>query len=173
MVVTSKLVVPPRANPGGRVPAALEQGETLPWTNIRRETVLPPRHNQQLTHKNDSLVHFVDSYRDPNGENDGHESILDEEPGAKKPWWAFWRKGNSGKARFSDFETPSDWLNTDLRDGLVDAEVDRRRKRSGWNELTTEKENMLLKFIGFFRGPILYGRLPWPWAPGHNADNEQ
>ena len=36
-------------------------------------------------------------------------------------------------------------------------EVERRRKYSGWNELTTEKENMLLKFLGFFRGPILYG----------------
>lgn len=36
-------------------------------------------------------------------------------------------------------------------------EVERRRKFSGWNELTTEKENMLLKFVGFFRGPILYG----------------
>jgi H+-transporting ATPase len=104
------------------------------------------------------LVRFVDTYRDPNAENDGRESLLDEELGAKAPWWAFWRKGNSrSKARFSEFETPGDWLNTDLRDGLIDAEVDRRRKHSGWNELSTEKENMLLKFIGFFRGPILYG----------------
>lgn len=37
-------------------------------------------------------------------------------------------------------------------------EVERRRKSTGWNELTTEKENMILKFIGFFRGPILYVR---------------
>ena len=39
-------------------------------------------------------------------------------------------------------------------------EVERRRKSSGWNELSTEKENMILKFIGFFRGPILYVRAP-------------
>lgn len=37
-------------------------------------------------------------------------------------------------------------------------EVERRRKTAGWNELSTEKENMILKFIGFFRGPILYVR---------------
>lgn len=77
----------------------------------------------------------------------------------KRPWWAFWRGGKSGYARaasLSEFETPSDWLDTDIRDGLSSMEVERRRKSAGWNELSTEKENMLLKFIGFFRGPVLY-----------------
>jgi len=103
-------------------------------------------------------VRFVDTYRDPNAEKDGQESLLDHGSGLKKPWWAFWGAGSGrGKARFSEFETPADWLTTELEDGLTDTEVDRRRKHAGWNELMTEKENMLLKFIGFFRGPILYG----------------
>jgi H+-transporting ATPase len=76
-----------------------------------------------------------------------------------RPWWAFWRKANAPTAAMqSSFETPEDWLNTDIKEGLTSAEVERRRKFTGWNELTTEKENMFLKFVGFFRGPILYGR---------------
>ncbi|CAJ2509798.1 Uu.00g056980.m01.CDS01 [Anthostomella pinea] len=60
------------------------------------------------------------------------------------------------QASLSDIETPSDWLNTDLRDGLSTLDVERRRKFTGWNELASEKGNMLLNFIGFFRGPVLY-----------------
>jgi hypothetical protein len=44
-----------------------------------------------------------------------------------------------------------------MREGLNPMEVERRRRMTGWNELAAEKENMLLKFVGFFRGPVLYG----------------
>jgi H+-transporting ATPase len=82
----------------------------------------------------------------------------DEVIGPAKPWWAFWRSNKKGATRsLSDFVTPDDWLTTHIRVGLDPAEVERRRKYTGWNELTSEKENMFLKFIGFFRGPILYG----------------
>ena len=30
----------------------------------------------------------------------------------------------------------------------------------GWNELSSEKENMFIKFLMFFTGPILYGESP-------------
>lgn len=76
----------------------------------------------------------------------------------KVPAWQFWKKQADGVSGASSFVTPADWLNTDLKTGLDPMEVERRRKYTGWNELTTEKENMLLKFIGFFRGPILYGK---------------
>ena len=107
-----------------------------------------------------SLIRYVDTYRDANAEVGEEEDFSQQNQ--NRPWWAFWRGGKSGYARasLSDFETPSDWLNTDIRDGLSSTEVERRRKFSGWNELSTEKENMLLKFIGFFRGPILYGSSP-------------
>ncbi|KAK9780598.1 putative Plasma membrane H+-ATPase [Seiridium cardinale] len=104
-----------------------------------------------------ALVRYVDTYRDPHAtEGAGEEDFTgDTKP---RPWWAFWRGGKAGysAAALSSFETPSDWLSTDIRDGLNDMEVERRRKFTGWNELSTEKENMLLKFIGFFRGPVLY-----------------
>lgn len=104
-----------------------------------------------------ALVRYVDTYRDPNAtEGAGEEDFgTDSKP---RPWWAFWRGGKAGysAASLSSFETPTDWLTTDIREGLNDMEVERRRKYTGWNELSAEKENMLLKFIGFFRGPVLY-----------------
>ncbi|KAI1842294.1 hypothetical protein JX265_009710 [Neoarthrinium moseri] len=105
-----------------------------------------------------ALVRYVDTYRDPNAAAESGEEDFAEQS-KPRPWWAFWRGGKAGYASASsksDFQTPSDWVNTDLRDGLNDLEVERRRKFSGWNELTTEKENMLKKFIGFFQGPVLY-----------------
>ena len=104
-----------------------------------------------------SLVRFVDNYRDPH-EGEGEEEF--DEQTEKRPWWAFWKGGKAGyaSASKSDFATPTDWVKTDMKQGLSGLEVERRRKQSGWNELSAEKENMLLKFIGFFRGPVLYGK---------------
>lgn len=102
-----------------------------------------------------SLVRFVDTYRDLNA--DEGEEAFEDATVKSAPWWAFWKPKGATRS-LSDFQTPGDWLKTDLRRGLDSQEVERRRKYSGWNELTTEKENMVLKFIGFFRGPILYGK---------------
>lgn len=101
------------------------------------------------------LVRFVDNYRDPH-EGEGEEEF--DEQTEQRPWWAFWKGGKAGyaSASKSDFATPTDWVKTDMKQGLSGLEVERRRKQSGWNELSAEKENMLLKFIGFFRGPVLY-----------------
>ncbi|EAL92809.1 hypothetical protein KXW29_005676 [Aspergillus fumigatus] len=71
----------------------------------------------------------------------------------KKPWYAFWRKdAETGGA----FVCPDEWLETDLRTGLASSQIETRRKKGGWNELTTEKTNFFVQFIGYFRGPILY-----------------
>jgi H+-transporting ATPase len=42
--------------------------------------------------------------------------------------------------------------------GLTSAEVENRRKKTGWNELTSEKGNIFLKFLMYVTGHILYGR---------------
>ena len=55
------------------------------------------------------------------------------------------------------FVTPDEWLETDLRSGLSSSDIEPRRKKTGWNELVTEKTNIFIQFIGYFRGPILYG----------------
>ncbi|BCS22783.1 plasma-membrane proton-efflux P-type ATPase [Aspergillus puulaauensis] len=73
---------------------------------------------------------------------------------SKKPWWKFWGKGGEDAGE-EGFVCPEDWLETDLN-GLPSSQIEPRRKRTGWNELTTEKTNFFIQFIGYFRGPILY-----------------
>jgi H+-transporting ATPase len=51
---------------------------------------------------------------------------------------------------------PEDMLQTDPRVGLTDAEVLNRRRKYGLNQMKEEKENLLLKFLGFFVGPIQF-----------------
>jgi H+-transporting ATPase len=56
-------------------------------------------------------------------------------------------------------ETPpisEDFLQTSTRTGLTDAEVLQRRKKFGMNQMKEEKENLILKFLGYFVGPIQF-----------------
>jgi H+-transporting ATPase len=72
-------------------------------------------------------------------------------------------------------QVPPEWLQTNITQGLSDAEIEKRRQAFGYNELqrlamsflrqrirnltlwnSSQKENQVLKFIGYFRGPILY-----------------
>lgn len=49
-----------------------------------------------------------------------------------------------------------DLLQTDTRIGLSTDEVLKRRKKFGLNQMKEEKENLILKFLGFFIGPIQF-----------------
>lgn len=51
---------------------------------------------------------------------------------------------------------PEDQLQTDTRTGLTEAEVHIRRKKYGLNQMKEEKENLILKFLGYFIGPIQF-----------------
>ena len=51
---------------------------------------------------------------------------------------------------------PDELLQTNPRYGLTDCEVLARRKRYGWNKLKEEKENLILKFLNYFFGPIQF-----------------
>src|SRR6201996_5641165 len=51
---------------------------------------------------------------------------------------------------------PEDLLQTDTRHGLTTQEVANRRKKYGLNQMKEEKENLILKFLGFFVGPIQF-----------------
>lgn len=51
---------------------------------------------------------------------------------------------------------PEDMLQTDSRLGLTEAEVLARRRKYGLNQMKEEKENLVLKFLGFFIGPIQF-----------------
>ncbi|ORY83186.1 hypothetical protein BCR37DRAFT_298279 [Protomyces lactucae-debilis] len=51
---------------------------------------------------------------------------------------------------------PEELLQTDTRTGLSDSEVLNRRKKYGLNQMKEEKENLILKFLHFFVGPIQF-----------------
>lgn len=127
----------------------------------RRESVYPQDYDELDEYT--ALQKFIVSYRDPRaallaGEGDAEANAKDAKKG--KPWWAFWRKGASKNATPTDEGVvPPDWLDTDMNRGISESDVENRRRKFGFNELTTEKENMFIKFLTFFTGPILYGKL--------------
>jgi len=51
---------------------------------------------------------------------------------------------------------PEDLLQTNTRVGLTSAEVEQRRRKYGLNQMREEKENMILKFLMYFVGPIQF-----------------
>ena len=59
---------------------------------------------------------------------------------------------------------PEDLLQTDTRTGLSNDEVLKRRKKFGLNQMKEEKENLILKFLGFFIGPIQFV-MEVSWSP--------
>ncbi|KAK7526379.1 E1-E2 ATPase-domain-containing protein [Phyllosticta citriasiana] len=109
-----------------------------------------------------ALQKFITTYRDPKAaEAEGAEE--GDVTAAKKPWWAFWRSSKGSGAADSGVVPPA-WLEADINQGITESDVQSRRKRFGWNEIVTEKENLFLKFLGFFRGPVLYSKLPQPYS---------
>lgn len=77
-------------------------------------------------------------------------------------WWQFWKPMDAdpddGLSAADIGKPPEAWLETDIHHGLTSAQVDERRRRYGWNELTAEQENMFAKILSYFQGPILYGK---------------
>lgn len=51
---------------------------------------------------------------------------------------------------------PEELLQTDTRTGLTSEQVDARRRKYGLNQMKEEKENLILKFVMFFVGPIQF-----------------
>jgi H+-transporting ATPase len=51
---------------------------------------------------------------------------------------------------------PEELLQTSTRTGLTATDVQTRRKKYGLNQMKEEKENLVLKFLGFFVGPIQF-----------------
>lgn len=61
-------------------------------------------------------------------------------------------KAEAGAAR----PVAEELLQTDTRFGLTEAEITTRRKKFGLNQMKEEKENLILKFLGYFVGPIQF-----------------
>lgn len=107
-----------------------------------------------------NLLRYISTYRDRRFSK-APSQVSGDDVDASKPKKAgfFTRIFGGGTGPGELFEIPEDWVLTDINTGLTSAEVENRRKKTGFNELATEKENMFLKFLGYFKGPILYGKL--------------
>ncbi|EMC93693.1 hypothetical protein BAUCODRAFT_125525 [Baudoinia panamericana UAMH 10762] len=105
-----------------------------------------------------ALQKYISTYRDPRAADSAENQAKDGADAHKdKAWWQFWRSGTSAQATDKDAGVvPEEWLDADIKQGLTNAQVEERRRRFGWNEITTEKENLFIKFLMFFTGPILY-----------------
>lgn len=89
-------------------------------------------------------MRYISTYRDGRRKSTASELGYDS-PSTKRPWWKFWAKKTTATDGEATFEVPDDWLDTELRQGLGSGDVENRRKKTGWNELTTEKENMCVR----------------------------
>ncbi|GAA5871595.1 hypothetical protein JCM8547_007093 [Rhodosporidiobolus lusitaniae] len=99
----------------------------------------------------DTLLQYVEW--EANKAKHSKDDDDEEEVQMKRVWYAPWKRVRvDSEAK----KVPQDWLQTDHSKGLDEGEVSKRRDKFGWNELESAKENQVLKFIGFFRGPILY-----------------
>lgn len=100
------------------------------------------------------LVKYVSTFRDA-----GVEQAEAGEYEEQRVWYAPWKK-RKVRVQLAEDEAgrfPDDWLITNIREGLSSEVVNQRRRRAGWNELVSEKENPIAKVLSYFRGPILYG----------------
>lgn len=106
-----------------------------------------------------NLIRYISTYRDRRFSKAPSQVSGDDVADAslEKKVGFFGKIFGGGGGPGALYQVPEEWLNTDIKQGLTSAEVEERRKKAGWNELTTERENMFLKFLGYFRGPILYG----------------
>ncbi|PSN60226.1 plasma-membrane proton-e [Corynespora cassiicola Philippines] len=105
-----------------------------------------------------ALQKYISVYRDPRAAAFEKGEAKEAAARKNKRWWQFWRAGDdTPQVNQSDAAiVPEDHLNTTISQGLFTADVETRRRRYGWNELTTEKTNWLKQFLGYFTGPILY-----------------
>ena len=107
-----------------------------------------------------ALQKYISTYRDPKAGLDEETAEKNaKDAGKGKAWWQFWRSGTSSQAATDDTGVvPEEWLESDIKQGISTTDVESRRKKFGWNEISTEKENLFIKFLMFFTGPILYGK---------------
>ncbi len=104
------------------------------------------------------LIEFIRAQKSTSGDEEGEDETRVVK---KREFPAFWktkevRVNKHGEVEEVAQKVPASWLETDMLKGISEADVQKRRALFGYNELESPKENLLLKFIGFFRGPVLY-----------------
>ncbi|WVQ79755.1 plasma-membrane proton-efflux P-type ATPase [Cryptococcus sp. DSM 104549] len=99
------------------------------------------------------LKYVADEQQKQKNKKDDDGGEEEEDVKYVRKWYMPWKKTkvDTGSKRI-----PSEWLETDRQKGLSSGDIEERRKVAGWNELESPTENQFVKFISYFRGPILY-----------------
>lgn len=102
----------------------------------------------------EALDRFITTYDHERRSSLASSSRLTQRP----KWWQFWKSDQVAPGpeipAAAVGKPPDSWLDTDIHQGITDLQVQERRRRFGWNELVSEKENMIAKIFGYFTGPI-------------------
>lgn len=104
-------------------------------------TAPPPATTKAPAADDDDEDEDIDALIEDLESQDGHVAIDEEE-----------EEVNPGLGR----TIPEEMLQTDSRVGLTETEVTNRRRKYGLNQMKEEKENLILKFLGYFVGPIQF-----------------
>lgn len=115
-------------------------GASLPSGDFSEKPTEAPHSEKKQPVPEDEEDEDMDALIEELESQDGHIDVEDEET------------GEPGGAR----PVPEELLNTDTRHGLTDQEVLARRKKYGLNQMKEEKENLILKFLSYFVGPIQF-----------------
>ncbi|MCO5598746.1 hypothetical protein L7F22_052844 [Adiantum nelumboides] len=105
-----------------------------------------------------ALIDFIRSQKTNSGDEEGQDETHIEK---RRNWLTPWkvtevRVNKMGEIEEVAAKVPASWLETEMTRGISEADVQKRRAAFGYNELESPSENLFLKFLGFFKGPILY-----------------
>ncbi|KAJ7017284.1 plasma-membrane proton-e [Mycena alexandri] len=140
---------------GRAKPDDLESGPSTPTSPTHDEKQQNGDAAAEPNYDGDEYDVLLQYAKDQAEKAEQHDDEEDEgEQKRKRLWYAPWKTVavESDKER----KIPDDWLQTNMTQGLADSDVETRRKQFGYNELQSPKENQFLKFVSYFRGPILY-----------------
>ncbi|KAI0045238.1 plasma-membrane proton-e [Auriscalpium vulgare] len=100
------------------------------------------------------LLKFIDveAKREKHKHDEGDDDEGEQQ--TKRLWYAPWKR--VPVKREESTNVPPAWLDTDMTQGLAENDATSRRARFGYNELESPRQNPIIQFIGYFRGPILY-----------------
>lgn len=124
-------------------PTGIETGHHEP-TGVNASS-MPPHEKAPVLDEKTPVVEDDD-------EDEDIDALIDELESQDVPIEDDDEEAAAGEARAIDEKL----LQTDTGRGLTTAEVEARRKKFGLNQMKEEKENMILKFLMYFVGPIQF-----------------